>query len=107
MAKIYMATGTRIARMASQSTVLDKAAESVRKKAEAIAKRSVRTGKYSGNFTTNIAPAPGGVIDRYVYNDHPAALFVEFGHFARKADGSEGQWVPGKFPLLRAIGQVG
>lgn len=107
MAKIYMATGTRIARMASESTVLDQAAMEVRQKAEAIAKQHVRTGKYSGNFRVGTAPGTNGVIDRYVYNDHPAALFVEYGHFAHRKDGAEGQWVPGKFPLLRAIGQVG
>jgi hypothetical protein len=43
-----------------------------------------------------------GRFDREVYTEHPAAVALEFGHFAEKRDGTLGKWVPGQFNLVGA-----
>ncbi|WP_018297172.1 DUF5403 family protein [Corynebacterium lubricantis] len=102
MAEIYKGVGNIVARMASDSTALDEAAEKIRASAASNASARRDTGEYSGNFKTGKQAAPKGVTDRIVYNDHPAAAHVEFGHFARGKDGRPGDWVPGQFNLTRA-----
>lgn len=105
MAQVYKGTGTRIAKMVGNSAVMDTAAESIRAKATALAGQHRDTGAYSGNFKVarHRSPAGRGVVDRVVYNDHPAACAIEFGHFAVGADGTPGKWVPGQFNLTRAV----
>lgn len=97
--------GVRIARMAGDSSVMDTAAAKVLAKARANAARHHRTGEYSDSFKVrrDSRPEGKGVVDRVVYNDHPAARIIEFGHFAECSDGRLGQWVPGQFNLVRAI----
>lgn len=106
MAKIYMKTGRQMAQLAAESGILDEAAAAIKTKAEAAAAQHHRTGEYSQNFKIGTARGKGGVTDRYVYNNHPAALAIEYGHFAQKKGGELGKFVPGKFILLRSIGQL-
>ncbi|MDK8450990.1 DUF5403 family protein [Corynebacterium mastitidis] len=109
MAEVYKGTGTRIARMAGKHAVMDEAAERVRAAATRRASQDRRTGAYSSNFKTarDKSPKGKGVVDRVVYNDHPAALAIELGHFAMTTDEEgrqkEGKFVPGKFNLLGGI----
>lgn len=103
MATVYKGTGTRIARMAGRDAVMDVAAEKVRARAAANAAVHRETGEYSGNFKVkSVRAKAGGVKDRMVYNDHPAAFAIEFGHVARTTRGPA-RFVPGQFNLTRAV----
>ena len=106
MAKIYMKTGRQMAQLAAESGILDEAAAAIKTKAEAAAAQHHHTGEYSQNFKIGTARGKGGVTDRYVYNNHPAALAIEYGHFTQKKGGELGKFIPGKFILLRSIGQL-
>lgn len=105
MAKVYKGTGTKIARMAGNHVVMDEAAEKIRARAAENAAAHRDTGEYSGNFKTKrVKSKAGGVNDRMVYNDHPAAVAIEYGHFAKNAAGELGEFVPGQFNLTKAVG---
>ena len=103
VAKVFKGTGTKIAIMAGNSSVMDKFAEEIRARAHAFASERYDTGEYSHNFTVHEVPAKSDprVKDRMVVNDHPAALAIEYGHFA----GAELNpvWVAGQFNLTRAV----
>lgn len=104
MATVYRGVGTRMARMVGQHSVMDEAAEKIRARAAANAASHRDTGAYSSNFTVERVTAKvGGVKDRMVVNDHPAALAIEFGHFTRARDGGVGSFVPGQLNLVRAV----
>lgn len=104
MATVYKGTGTKIARMAGRDAVMDVAAEKVRARAAANAAAHRDTGEYSGNFKVkSVRAKAGGVKDRMVYNDHRAALAIEYGHFAVNGSGELGRFVPGQFNLTRAV----
>ncbi|MBC3186368.1 DUF5403 family protein [Corynebacterium sp. zg-331] len=105
MAEVYKGAGTQMARMAGNHAIMDEAAEKLCVAASARAARHRDTGEYSGNFKTARSKSPKGrgVTDRVVYNDHAAALPIEYGHFTEKRDGSTGVWVPGQFNLLGAL----
>lgn len=103
MATVYKGTGTKIARMAGRDAVMDVAAEKVRARAAANAAAHRDTGEYSGNFKVkSVRAKAGGVTDRMVYNDHSAALAIEYGHAARTTRGPA-RFVPGQFNLTRAV----
>ncbi|QNQ90720.1 hypothetical protein GP475_08775 [Corynebacterium poyangense] len=104
MAKVYKSCGTDMARLASKSAVLDEAAAKIKARAEAAAATHKKTSRYSGNFRIGKAPGKKGVVDRYVYNDHHAALAIEYGHFAENRDGNPGRFVPGQFNLHKGLG---
>lgn len=99
MAKVYKGTGTKVAKLVGKTAPMDAAAEKVQAKAEANAATRRDTGAYSGSFKTTSVPGKKGVTDRMVYNSHPAAVAIEFGHFTGEEGGS---WVPGQFNLIRA-----
>lgn len=104
MATVYKGTGTKIARMAGRDAVMDEAAEKIRARAAANAAAHRDTGAYSGNFKVKrVKSKAGGVTDRMVYNDHSAALAIEYGHFAKTRSGEIGEFVPGQFNLTRAV----
>lgn len=103
MAKVYDGAGKKMAKLAGNHTVMDAAAEKIRARAAANAAAHFETGEYSANFKTKRVKAKeGGVMDRMVYNDHPAALAIEVGHRARTTRGPA-RWVPGQFNLTRAV----
>ena len=98
MAKVYKNVERIIAGLPGVQEEVQGAAEKIKARAEANAAVRRRTGKYSGAFEVR-----KGKVDRFVVNDHPAADFIEVGHFAEKADGTLGEFVPGQFNLARAI----
>lgn len=102
MAKVYKGVGTKLARLVGESSAMDIAAEKVKARAVANAATHHKTGAYSDNFHTGRVRGKRGVTDREVYNDHPAAAAIEFGHFAENRDGTLGRYVPGQFNLIRA-----
>lgn len=102
MAEVYKGAGTKVAKIVGESSVMDQAAEKVRAKATALASVHRNTGAYSNNFKTRRIKGKKGVTDREVYNDHPAAGPIEFGHFQEKPDGTLGKYIPGQFNLVRA-----
>lgn len=104
MAEVFKGAGTEIAEIVGRHAVMDQAAEKIRAKATANASQHRNTGAFSNNFKVEKVPAKkGGVQDRMVVNDHRAALDVELGHFAYRADGAPGEWVAGQFNLIRAV----
>lgn len=104
MATVYSGTNRQIAIMAGKSSVMDEAAKKVLAKAKANAAQHHRTGQYSDNFDVAAVKArKTSVRDRVVYNNHNAALIIEFGHFVEKEDGSLGDYIPGQFNLVRAV----
>lgn len=103
MAKVYKGVGRRMAKLAGNHTVMDGAAEKIRARATANASVHHKTGEYSANFKVKRARSKvGGVMDRMVYNDHPAALAIEYGHFVYTTRGPA-RFVPGQFNLTRAV----
>lgn len=102
MAQVYKGIGTKIAREVGKHSVMDATAKKIQAKALANAARHRDTGEYSGNFKTKAIPGKKGVKDREVYNDHPAAVAIEYGHFVENPDGTLGKFVPGQFNLTRA-----
>ncbi|MGP9760142.1 DUF5403 family protein [Corynebacterium sp. AOP12-C2-36] len=103
MAQVYKGAGTKVAKMCGESSVMDQSAEKIRVKALANAAKHKKTGEYSQSFSTKSATGKKGVRDRIVQGDHPASAVIEYGHFAEKADGTLGKFVPGQFNLTRAI----
>ena len=97
MASVDKNAGVIIARMVSASGELDKAAEKVVQRARQNAAGHTKTGHYSSSFGTAKVPGKKGVVDTVAYNDDPAAMSIEFGHYTKG-----GKFVPGKFNLTRA-----
>ncbi len=104
MAKVFKGAGTKIARVVGKHAVMDAAAEKIRARASENAAVHRNTGAYSGNFKVKrVKSKAGGVTDRMVYNDHPASVSVELGHYARTRSGELGEFVNGQFNLTRAV----
>lgn len=104
MAMVYRHAHAVAARMAGEHRVMDDAAGRVRRAAAASAGQRRETGEYSGNFkVATVTDRTKQVKDRLVYNDHPNAVAIELGHFAKKRDGTLGNFVPGQFNLLQGI----
>jgi hypothetical protein len=68
----------------------------------AAASASASTRHRTGEFSSSFRSGKVGRFDREVYTEHPAAVALEFGHFAEKRDGTLGKWVPGQFNLVGA-----
>lgn len=103
MATVYKGAGTKIAKLPGVQPVLQEAAVEIKTKAETNAAVHKRTGRYSSAFEVRTVPGEKGVKDRLVENTHSASAVIEYGHFAKKRDGSKGEWVPGQFNLTRAV----
>lgn len=99
---IYAGTSTDAAKIVgNESTALDEAAAQVLARAQALAAAHVKTGSYQGSFGVSRIRGKKGVQDRAVYNDDPAASFIEWGHAVDTKKGP--RWVNGLFILTRAM----
>lgn len=96
---------TVAASLCSKSGVLMPHAEAIAARATANAAAHRETGEYSNNFKVKMEPwKPGaGVRDAFAYNDHPAALAIEFGHFQTSHGRPTGAFVSGQYNLTRAV----
>lgn len=103
MARVHKSASVKVAKLAGVQAQLDVHAQKIRARAAANAATAAETGEYSSKFEVEVVQGKKGVMDRLVTNTHPASSAVELGHFAEKADGSTGQFVPGRFDLIRAI----
>ena len=104
MAQVFKGAGTKIAKLPGIQPELDAAAAKIKARAAAAIASSAQnpTGSYAASLKVIPARGRNGVRDRLVVADDPAAVHIEYGHLARGANG--GTWVPGEFPLTRAVG---
>lgn len=98
MADVYGGTGVKIARLPGVQPELEAAAQKILARARGGASPHVETGHYISSLGVRSIPGKSGVIDREVYNDDQAAVFIEYGHATR-----DGGWVPGQRILLNAL----
>lgn len=116
MAKVYRNAHMIAAIITSESSVFEAAGHALKREAEALAavhrdNRPTRDDVvYSESFKLKrVARRYGGeplsdVRDWLLYNDSPAAAHKEWGHYAKRRDGTRGKWVPGQrvFTKLQA-----
>lgn len=99
---IYAGTSTDAAKIVgNESTALDEAAAPILARAEALAAAHVKTGAYQSSFGVKEIKGKKGVTDRAVYNDDPAASWIEWGHVANTKKGPV--WVDGLGILTKAM----
>lgn len=105
MAQVFKGVGTKIAKLEGIQPLLDNAAAQIKTRAAAnIAASSAEpTGRYAASLEVRAVRGRKGVRDRLVTANDPGAVHIEYGHLERTEDGGA-KWVPGKFPLTRAIG---
>lgn len=88
------------ARLVSSSGELRSAADQIAAKARGLAASHNKTGNYASSFGVEPSgPGANGVTDYVVYNDDPAAKFIEFGHKNRDGGRTEGLHI-----MQRAVG---
>lgn len=104
MAKVYKTAGILAAKMCGESSAMDDWAGTVLGAVKAQAAKHRDTGSYIRSLGVEEIPGKRGVTDRLVFSDDPAALSIEFGHFAGK--GENRTWVPGKFIMINAVEDV-
>ena len=87
------------ARIAGNSSAMDRAAGVILARAKANAASHVDTGAYVNSIVVR-SPiyAPAGVRDREVIATDPASWKIEFGHRSKS-----GKWVPGQFIMTNAV----
>lgn len=105
MARVHKAAAVQIAKSDGVQRLLDVHAQELVRKARANAQPAAQTGKYSDAFSVEVVKGRRGVKDRLVVNEHPASSAIELGHFAENSDGTTGEYVPGRFDLVRALYQ--
>lgn len=104
MAAVFGGVGAKIARLPGIQPLLDMAAAGIKARAVANIMSSSKepTGHYASSLEVRSVPGKKGVRDRLVVANDPGALAIEYGHLEVGEDGAS--WVPGKFPLTRAVG---
>lgn len=104
MATVFGGVGAKIARLPGIQPLLDTAAAGIKARAVANIMSSSKepTGAYASSLEVRSVPGKKGVRDRLVVANDPGALAIEYGHLEAGEDGAS--WVPGKFPLTRAVG---
>lgn len=100
MATVRNDCGLIVARIAGNSSAMDKAAEVIRKRAVANASSHVDTGNYISSIEIR-SPiyVAGGVRDRQVIATDPQSWKIEFGFRHRDS----GEWIPGQFNMTNAV----
>ena len=107
MSQVYKSVGVQVARLAGDSTAMDRGATRVADTARTLA----RSHRVSGEFLRGIGTArikgKRGVIDRIAFVDHSAAFSIEFGHQTRLGKGVHGprHYVEGLHIFGRAAGR--
>lgn len=106
MAQVYAGAGVKIAKLPGVQPLLDKAAVEIKARAAANIMSSSKepTGHYASSLEVRHVPGKRGVQDRLVVANDPGALAIEYGHLEAGEGGAS--WVPGKFPLTRAVGRM-
>lgn len=100
MATVRNDCGLIVARIAGNSSAMDRAAETIRARAIANASAHVDTGNYISSIEIRTPIyAPAGVRDRQVIATDPASWKIEFGFHHRGAD----RWIPGQFIMTNAV----
>lgn len=99
MATVYKGTGLKMAKLPGVQGALDVAAARVMARAKANIAGHTDTGHYAASLHVQTVPGRSGVKDRLVVAGDPAAIAIEYGHFAR--DGKT--YVAGLHPLGKAI----
>lgn len=108
MAQVYKGAGTKVAKMEGIQPLLDAAAAKIKAAAASniTSSSGASTGAYASSLEVRKVRGKKGVMDRLVVANDPGATAIEYGHLEGGKDGG-GTWVPGKFPLTRAIGMGG
>lgn len=104
MAQVFKGAGTKVAKLPGIQPLLDKQAARIKAAAASnISSSSARsTGAYASSLEVRKVRGKKGVMDRLVVANDPGAIHIEYGHLEGGEDGAP-TWVPGKFPLTRAI----
>lgn len=105
MATVFKSAGTRVAKLPGIQPLLDSVALGIKGRAAANISGSSEhaSGAYASSLEVRSVPGRKGVRDRLVVANDEAAVHIEYGHLAGGEGGSP-TWVPGKYPLTRAIG---
>lgn len=104
MATVHRGAGTRVAKLPGIQPLLDAAAVKIKSAAAAnvSASSGASTGAYASSLEIRKVRGKKGVMDRLVVANDPGAVHIEYGHL-EGGEGGHPTWVPGKFPLTRAI----
>lgn len=98
MAEVYDGRITDLMETLPGITIaVERAAADIKTRSQVIAASESDTGNFARSF--KVAPVPDRPHDHVVYNDDPAASFIEAGHVDRS-----GVFHPGKMTMWRAMG---
>ncbi len=100
MAKVYANAG-EAAKIAGNSSEMDRVANSLKIRAKAAAVQHRDSGKFGDSIVTRTVRGPRGVLDRLVVATDPLAAVKELGHTT-----PSGTRVPGQHSMLKAIASM-
>lgn len=112
MAVVYKNVGIMVARMAGNSSEMDRVAGELLAKVTARAVRHRLTGAYISQLSVANVPGKSGVRDRLVIAGDKAAMSIEYGHAVRYNRNNQTRnsynfkWVPGQYILTGAINEM-
>jgi hypothetical protein len=114
MAQVNKSAGIIAARIAGESSAMDLAALVVLGRVKMVASRYRLTGGYMAALAVSKVRGRNGVKDRLVSATDPAAVSIEYGHYAvrkrrlgsRRVSTGVVRWVPGQYIMTKARGML-
>lgn len=92
-----------VARAVSQTDEFAGVAEDLAEAVRAEAAEDAASGGFARSVETKAIRTRTGVRDFLVYSTHPAALSIEYGHWAGDKEAGTGRFVPGTHAFTKAV----
>jgi hypothetical protein len=105
MAEVFASAGIDVARIAGNSSEMDRVAADLARHAKTEAAKHSKDGTFERSIEVVNVPGRRGVRDRLVTATDPLAAIKEFGHTIT-SDGAPIGYVPGQHSLRNAINRM-